>query len=486
MKKSFYTPVAIGLLLLVGVHSVVVLADTPYAGSYLRLTGGTVTGEVSLNEGFEAIEDFDTVCSSASARYDYDGVQACGPLADALPAAMRVNAQASAPLATGANQTGANIELRPGTGTKRAAMTAASWVNNTTTFTVTVDGTALTGTEGTAFECDSVSNAVCADNVANYYETLAGAAGVHACSSGSTTTCTTFGFTGVAGTAYFWPAPEDSPAKLIDSIAISTGAGAALVNGTNGSVTVPFGTAAVPSGAFTGDADTGYYRSAANTFGIAVGGASGLTVTGTAVSVVGTTLNIGGTRQYIDSSSGFTCTASSAPCWVYQNQDAVGDSRVIGSADTGTEVGATVGTKYADAAITGTTVRLLRGATDADGTPVEKFWFSNAGDLTLDAQKAQDSVNTITLDAATTIAITKNVHILDCVGAETLTTITGGLAGSMLTIIFFDADVCTVTDDATCTANTINISAAYLSSADDTLTLISDGTCWREVSRSVN
>ena len=195
-----------------------------------------VSSEVKLTEGFEATGDYDTVCSSASARYDYDGVQACPPLTDVAAAAMNISAQSAAPLGSGST-TGASVVIRPGSGTHKAVMTAASFVNNTTTFTVTIDGTANTGTEGTAFECDSVTDTVCANNIANWIEALAGAVGVHACSSGSTTTCTTFGFTGVAGTAYFWPAPEDSPAKYIDSIACSTGAAASLTNGTNGSTT---------------------------------------------------------------------------------------------------------------------------------------------------------------------------------------------------------------------------------------------------------
>lgn len=197
--------------------------------------GGTVTGEVSLNEGFESTGDYDPVCSSASTRFDYDGVQSCNAFSDVVPDNLRELAASAYPLAA-SNTTGGNLVLRPGSGVHKAAMTAASWVNNTTTFTVTIDGTANTGTEGTAFECNSVSNTVCADNVANYFEGLAAAAGVHACSSGSTTTCTSFGFTGVAGTAYFFPAPEDSPGKFIDSIACSTGAAATLTNGTNGTV----------------------------------------------------------------------------------------------------------------------------------------------------------------------------------------------------------------------------------------------------------
>lgn len=102
------------------------------------------------------------------------------------------------------------------------------------------------------------------------------------------------------------------------------------------------------------------------------------------------------------------------------------------------------------------------------------------------AVRFASTTSTLTLDAATTIAVVRNTHILDCVGAETLTTITGGISGAILVLKFLDADVCTITDDDTGTANTIDISAAYLSTARDTLTLFFDGTSWVEVGRSVN
>ena len=86
----------------------------------------------------------------------------------------------------------------------------------------------------------------------------------------------------------------------------------------------------------------------------------------------------------------------------------------------------------------------------------------------------------------TTFAVTRNVHTItgDALG-NTIATITGGVDGQLLTLIFVDALV-TITDDGTSTADTFNLSAAFTSTANDTMQLVYDGTSWREVSRSVN
>lgn len=54
-----------------------------------------------------------------------------------------------------------------------------------------------------------------------------------------------------------------------------------------------------------------------------------------------------------------------------------------------------------------------------------------------------------------------------------------------LTLYFVDGLV-TLTDTDAATANTVNLSAAFTSSANDTLTLVFIGTKWFEKSRSVN
>ncbi len=70
-------------------------------------------------------------------------------------------------------------------------------------------------------------------------------------------------------------------------------------------------------------------------------------------------------------------------------------------------------------------------------------------------------------------------------GANTIATITGGIDGMTLTLTFTDALI-TLTDDNTSTANTINLSAAFTSTANDIVILEFDGTSWREANRSAN
>jgi hypothetical protein len=70
-------------------------------------------------------------------------------------------------------------------------------------------------------------------------------------------------------------------------------------------------------------------------------------------------------------------------------------------------------------------------------------------------------------------------------GANTIGTITGGIDGQTMDLIFVDGLV-TVTDTDTGAANTISLSAAFVSAARTVLTLLFDGTSWFEKSRSVN
>ena len=89
-------------------------------------------------------------------------------------------------------------------------------------------------------------------------------------------------------------------------------------------------------------------------------------------------------------------------------------------------------------------------------------------------------------EAATTFAVTSNlVTVTGDGGGNTVATITGGVSGQLLTLIFVDALV-VITDTDAHTANTADLSAAFTSADDTTLTLISNGTSWYEVSRSVN
>ncbi len=87
---------------------------------------------------------------------------------------------------------------------------------------------------------------------------------------------------------------------------------------------------------------------------------------------------------------------------------------------------------------------------------------------------------------ATTFAVTGEAMIIDGdAGGNTIATITGGATGQTLILLFVDASV-TITDTDAHTANTVDLSAAFTSADDTTLTLLFDGTSWYELFRSVN
>lgn len=89
-------------------------------------------------------------------------------------------------------------------------------------------------------------------------------------------------------------------------------------------------------------------------------------------------------------------------------------------------------------------------------------------------------------NGATTMAITRDVVIVTGDGGgNTLATITGGVDGQVLKLIFVDALV-VITDDDTHAANSCDLSAAFTSADDKTLQLVYDGTNWYELSRSIN
>jgi len=83
---------------------------------------------------------------------------------------------------------------------------------------------------------------------------------------------------------------------------------------------------------------------------------------------------------------------------------------------------------------------------------------------------------------ATTFNVASSYMVMTAAGASTIATIGGGREGMILTLEFGDANI-TITDNATATADTINLSAAFTSAANDVLQLLYDGTSWREVSR---
>lgn len=88
--------------------------------------------------------------------------------------------------------------------------------------------------------------------------------------------------------------------------------------------------------------------------------------------------------------------------------------------------------------------------------------------------------------AATTFAVASSSVVVTGDGSgNTIATITGGVAGATVRLLFVDGLV-TITDTDAHTANTVDLSAAFTSADDTILTLYYDGTSWYEISRSVN
>jgi len=137
------------------------------------------------------------------------------------------------------------------------------------------------------------------------------------------------------------------------------------------------------------------------------------------------------------------------------------------------------------AAVIGT---IIKGAVSQTANLTE--WQNSAGTI-LSATNALGVTGTvqkaITLGVGvTTFAVTSNVMtITGDAGANTIATITGGVNGQLLTLIFVDALV-TITDTGAATANTANLSAAFTGAANTTMQLVYDGNKWFETSRSVN
>ena len=107
------------------------------------------------------------------------------------------------------------------------------------------------------------------------------------------------------------------------------------------------------------------------------------------------------------------------------------------------------------------------------------------GDVLLTGESLRPVAVTLAA-AATTMLRTSSVMIVTGDGGgNTIATITGGSAGSRLTLLFIDTNV-TITDTAAATVDTVNLSASFTSSANDTMSLIHNGTKWLETARSVN
>lgn len=110
------------------------------------------------------------------------------------------------------------------------------------------------------------------------------------------------------------------------------------------------------------------------------------------------------------------------------------------------------------------------------------------GDLVISDGAMASAVESVTCGVgAATFAVDSNVvRVTGDGGGNTITTITGGVAGQIVTLIFEDALV-TINDDNTHGADSIDLVGANTTFADDaTLTLVYAAGSWYEVARSIN
>jgi hypothetical protein len=150
-------------------------------------------------------------------------------------------------------------------------------------------------------------------------------------------------------------------------------------------------------------------------------------------------------------------------------------------------------------------VRITRTANNLTTTPIEDliqiaattdFTWGATGDLMINDLVADvatvnqlgSPVATIDVDGVTTFAVTRNVMQLTCTGAETITTITGGVSGQLLTILHEDTD-CTLNDTDDDTAAQLDLVGADgdLVGAEDLVILfVFTGSHWLQVGASQN
>ena len=102
--------------------------------------------------------------------------------------------------------------------------------------------------------------------------------------------------------------------------------------------------------------------------------------------------------------------------------------------------------------------------------------------------KLGNTLTVVTVDETTVAVITSNVIQLQCTGAETVTTLTGGVSGQLLTIIHDDSD-CTINDTDNNTADQIDMLGSnndLAGAADLIVQLVYNDVHWFAVSESAN
>jgi hypothetical protein len=296
------------------------------------------------------------------------------------------------------------------------------------------------------------------------------------------------------------------------------------------------GTAASPAVAFQSDSDTGFYSAAANTFGIAGGGAAAMTVTpGTLTMSKSTTTNS------LVSSTSATAMTSSVAAWTLSpsatpaandlvlevnddqgaslfSVDVEGDVVFAGTLTCSSSVvDLTLSGNDMTASGTGQSFNIVSATNDATtSSTVAAITLSTstnvtAGDLVLevndsaaasllsvteqgDVYQLGRSISTSTLTvadsgdgsaAAGTVTPSADVVVVTCSDSDGCTMTmseTGAITGSRITITNTSANTATFADSA----GVSEIAGSFAAGQYDTITLVYAGSTWIEVSRSNN
>ena len=84
-----------------------------------------------------------------------------------------------------------------------------------------------------------------------------------------------------------------------------------------------------------------------------------------------------------------------------------------------------------------------------------------------------------TVASAAALTLPSGATVVQVTGTTSITSITAQTAGRRVTLIF--TGILTVTD-----GSNLKLATNFVTTADDTITLVSDGTNWYEEARSVN
>jgi hypothetical protein len=154
------------------------------------------------------------------------------------------------------NTGGGDLYIGGGLGTVKITCVQATATGTTLTFNSTPSVLNVTITEGVEWDC-LVDDNTCATALETYIDTTYSAA---------------FTATAVANVVWLEPVYTTKNLKVTSADGGGGGTKFAVVDGVEGQILTPDGTAAVPTISFTSDPDSGFYPIAANQVGMAVGG----------------------------------------------------------------------------------------------------------------------------------------------------------------------------------------------------------------------